>query len=157
VADPADVKGREELMTTVTIPPPQTLTCTKCNREHKATGKRLPRGWKRWRGDLYCDQCRDSMFVLRAVSIPIAEPLDADWKQLRTALKLMWRETTQACNWIVTELFARDVRRKPGDEKMPAMERSDGAHAAIHFCAATTNELANSLIAFLTDSGCHCC
>jgi hypothetical protein len=100
------------------------ITCTKCKREHKATGKRLPVGWKRWRGDLYCNECRDSLFILRAISIPIAEPLDADWKALRGALKLMWRQTTQASNWIMTELYARDVRRGPADEKIPPMAKT---------------------------------
>jgi hypothetical protein len=32
----------------------------------------------------------------------------------------MWAATTQASNWLITELYARDVRR--GDEaRMPAM------------------------------------
>jgi len=97
------------------------LKCVKCAREHQATGKRLPHGWKRWREELYCGDCWGSLFVLRAISVPIAEPLDTDWKGLRTALRLMWRQTTQASNWIITELWARDVRRRPGDEKMPAM------------------------------------
>jgi hypothetical protein len=33
----------------------------------------------------------------------------------------MWQQTTQASNWIMTELFGRDVRRLPGNDKMPPM------------------------------------
>jgi hypothetical protein len=99
----------------------ESLKCAKCAREHQPTGKRLPRGWKHWRDDFYCGDCWGCLFVLRAISLPIAEPLDSDWKGLRTKLRLMWRQTTQASNWIMTELWARDVRRRPGDEKMPAM------------------------------------
>jgi hypothetical protein len=100
------------------------VACIKCKREHKATGKRLPVGWKRFRGDLYCNECRDSLFILRAISIPIAEPLDVDWKALRETLKVMFRQTTQASNWIMTELYARDVRRTPAAKKMPPMAKT---------------------------------
>lgn len=34
----------------------------------------------------------------------------------------MWTVTTQASNWMMTELYARDVRRGSGEEKMPAMK-----------------------------------
>lgn len=72
---------------------------------------------------MHCADCWARLFLLRAISIPIAKPLDGDWKELRNTLRVMWRQTTQACNWIMTELYARDVRRQPGNEKMPPMQR----------------------------------
>jgi hypothetical protein len=45
-----------------------------------------------------------------------------DWSAFREALKQGWTEATAAANWIMTELYARDVRRK-GEKKMPRMAR----------------------------------
>ena len=50
------------------------------------------------------------------------EPVGEDWAAFREALKEGWTETTAAANWMMTELYARDVRRN-GEEKMPRMAR----------------------------------
>ena len=71
---------------------------------------------------MYCDGCWRSRCVLRAITVPVASPLDCDWKELRLRLREMWASTTQASNWMLTELYARDVRRTT-EEKMPAMAR----------------------------------
>jgi hypothetical protein len=42
---------------------------------------------------------------------------------LRDDVAGMWRETTAAANWMMTEFYTRDVRRAPGDDKMPPMPR----------------------------------
>lgn len=84
---------------------------------------RLPRGWKRSGDDIFCKKCWRGRNVLRAVSVSIAQPLDCSWEDLRKALREMWIQTTQASNWIVTELYARDVRR--GNEvRMPPMPKA---------------------------------
>jgi hypothetical protein len=113
------------LMSTILLPEETAVAtaCSKCSKKRKSMSKRLPPGWKRWQGELYCSDCWGTLFVLRAIAVPIAQPLDIEWKDLRSALKLMWRQTTQASNWIMTELYARDVRRKPGDEKIPPAPR----------------------------------
>jgi hypothetical protein len=54
--------------------------------------------------------------------MPVAEPLDCDWIELRKGLKTMWAQTTCCANRIMTELYARDVHRN-GQEKMPPMPR----------------------------------
>jgi hypothetical protein len=54
--------------------------------------------------------------------MPVASPLDCSWEELRKALRTMWAQTTAASNWIMTELYARDVRRG-SEEKMPPMAR----------------------------------
>lgn len=59
--------------------------------------------------------------ILRAITFTVISPLDGDWKELREALKLAWRESTCLANWAVTELAKADVIRKPGDTKIPKM------------------------------------
>jgi hypothetical protein len=54
--------------------------------------------------------------------MPVASPLDCSWEELRKALRTMWAQTTAASNWIMTELYARDMRRG-SEEKMPPMAR----------------------------------
>jgi hypothetical protein len=94
--------------------------CRRCGVSRDDLGKRLPRGWKRQSEFVYCATCWNSLYVLRAITLPVASPLDCEWKELRAMLHEMWVATTQACNWLMTELYARDVRR--GEEtRMPAM------------------------------------
>ncbi len=54
--------------------------------------------------------------------MPVASPLDCDWKQLDGDLREAWIETTRASNWMMTQYYVRDTQRN-GQEKMPAMER----------------------------------
>ncbi|WP_321471586.1 hypothetical protein [uncultured Paludibaculum sp.] len=101
------------------------VTCANCgvSREVKLTKTGVPRtpaGWKRHQEQHYCADCWNRAYLLRTVSIPVVSPLDGTWEELREALKLAWRETTAACNWMMTELYARDVRRHD-QEKMPPM------------------------------------
>lgn len=82
---------------------------------------RLPSGWKRKGTAVYCSACWGKHYILRAVVIPVAAPETGTWDELRASLRSMWIATTQASNWILTELYARDTRR--GDEeKMPPMK-----------------------------------
>lgn len=97
------------------VPP----ACEYCGRAAKTT--RLPTGWKRHQGRVACDRCWGERYLLRAVTMPVAAPLDQSWEETRSALKAMWVETTRAANWMATELYARDVRRETGMQKMPPM------------------------------------
>ena len=80
-------------------------------------------GWKR-RDDisLFCPDCWRKHYILRAIAIPVVSPLDCTWEEFRTVIRAMWRETTKAANWMMTELWGHDVRRS-GEEKMPPMAR----------------------------------
>ena len=99
---------------------PEPLMCRRCGASREDLGKRLPRGWKRQSEFVYCATCWNSLYLLRAIKVPVASPLDCGWKELRAMLHEMWAATTQASNWLITELYARDVRR--GNEaRMPAM------------------------------------
>jgi len=104
---------------------PITITCAVCSvsRAVKPTPKRAartPTGWKKLGDATYCPQCWRKKYILRAITMPVSAPLDCSWDELRKALRTMWAQTTAASNWMMTELYARDVR--PGSEaKMPPM------------------------------------
>jgi hypothetical protein len=83
---------------------------------------RLPRGWHRSGEDTLCNEDWAKRYVLRAISMQVGSPLDCDWKQLNAAIRPMWIETTRCANWMMTELYARDIRRED-QEKMPPMPR----------------------------------
>jgi hypothetical protein len=97
------------------------MTCCSCQRRGKT--ERLPHGWKRHGESVYCEQCWRTRYTLRSVAIPVVEPLGEDWSEFREALKQGWVQTTAAANWMMTELYVRDVRRE-GSEKMPPMKRA---------------------------------
>jgi hypothetical protein len=83
---------------------------------------RLPHGWKRLAEAVYCETCWRERYNLRSIALSVVEPVGEDWATLREALKEGWTEATAAANWMMTELYARDVRRN-GEEKMPRMAR----------------------------------
>src|SRR5215469_15352180 len=105
------------------------LLCADCHKKRTArltarNEPRTPAGWKKQEDQYYCDACWAKRYMLRAISIPVASPLDCSWQELRQALKLMWAETTRCANRIMTECYARDVRRTGAErEKMPSMPR----------------------------------
>lgn len=100
----------------------ENVRCVRCGLERPKPQKRLPRGWKRLRDEAYCPDCWRLQYILRAIIIPVASPVDCRWDELRNALRSMWTASTQVSNWMLTELYARDVRRS-GEEKMPPMGR----------------------------------
>lgn len=88
----------------------------------KGGGAKLPRNWKRAvQGDgVVCDKCWRARYMLRAISLPVSGPIEAEWKDLREALTKAWSQTTSLANWCANEFYARDVRRTPDMEKLPA-------------------------------------
>jgi hypothetical protein len=102
------------------------ITCAGCgtSKESKPTTQgsvRLPKGWKHHPyGDL-CSGCWKDRFLLRAITLPVAFPIDRKSKELWECLGKAWAQTTQLANWVVTELAKADVTRKPGEAKMAAM------------------------------------
>jgi hypothetical protein len=94
------------------------------NQTHTQAGTAPPAAWKKVEENYYCNACWEKRHVLRAISIPVASPLDCSWEELRQVLKLMWAQTTACANRIMTECYARDVRRTGKEhEKMPPMPR----------------------------------
>lgn len=104
----------------------QAFVCSRCPGTREA--KVRPRGWKLYRGELWCDDCWRRAFVLRAQSVPIAGPVvdggpeeqKAAWVDLREALDNAWANSTTLANWYVTELAKADTVRTPAMERMPA-------------------------------------
>lgn len=110
------------------IGPPPFVACAGCatRRERPATargGWRVPAGWKRLQERFWCPACKRERFMLRAIALPIAGPVDATWPELREALNTAFGETTRCANWLVTQFYARDRQREPGDTRLPAMPR----------------------------------
>ncbi len=99
-------------------------TCGKCKKVSKESSC-LPRGWKRHLAQTYCETCWNEKYSMRAISIPVVRPLGegVSWKDLREALAEAWADSTACANWIGGEMYARDVRRTPDVEKMPAMPK----------------------------------
>lgn len=97
--------------------PPALYKCSACAAVQPKKSKRLPRGWKNKQGEYFCADCWKARHILRAISMPVVAPVDSTWEELRTALKLMWRETTRASNWMMTQCYTRDVRRVSADEE----------------------------------------
>ena len=52
---------------------------------------RLPSGWKRRADRVFCSACWRKNYVLRAVTIPVASPLDCTWPELNEVLHEMWQ------------------------------------------------------------------
>lgn len=101
------------------------MICGECSKSKQTkSDTRIPHGWKRHQGKAWCSECWNLNYMLRAITIPVVSPLDASWDELRQALKVMWKQTTSASNWMVRQLAMADVIRKPDDEKMPAMPRT---------------------------------
>jgi len=96
------------------------VTCCSCQRSGKS--ERLPHGWKRLGETVYCETCWRERYSLRSIALPVVEPMGEGWATFREALKEGWTEATAAANWMMTELYTRDVRRN-GEEKMPRMAR----------------------------------
>jgi len=97
-----------------------TYACRGC--EASRSGKRLPRGWHRIPPDgsgLYCPRCWQARYLLRAITIPVAGPVDGTWEELREALRACWQATTRLSNWAVRELAKHDVVRTPAMSKLP--------------------------------------
>src|SRR5215475_8999931 len=107
----------------IASPPNVAWKCATCSTERTKPEKRLPKGWKRQEAEVYCAACWQKRYVLRAIAIPVASPIEMEWPAFRAACRTMWHLTTQASNWMVTEFYARDARRTPEVAKIPAMER----------------------------------
>ena len=78
-----------------------TLTCKFCRIEKsaKVTPKgepRTPNGWHRQDEGRVCAECWKERYLLRAISIPVASPVDCSWNELRAALKTMWAARAKA-------------------------------------------------------------
>jgi hypothetical protein len=98
------------------------MTCSICAKERATKPDRIPKGWHRLPDMLLCDICWHARFVVRTVTMPVAGLIEGEWDDLWTELRQAWGACTQAANWMMTELYAHDVRRTAADDKIPAMK-----------------------------------
>lgn len=105
-----------------------TIRCDGCGVERAAkpgkhTAAKLPRDWKVLGGRRLCKTCRDSLYVMRAVPLPVSGAIDEETGQwvdpavadFRAATFEAWGWATHASNVIVTEL-ARNEHPVRGDQ-----------------------------------------
>jgi len=81
----------------------------------------LPRGWRRFGGQVWCDKCWRSHYYIAAITIPVLGPANGNWKDLRAALRLSWSQSTALSNWAISELYKADVTRDAAMGKLPKM------------------------------------
>ena len=84
------------------------------------------------KGEAYCRTCKQTSYSLRAVIVPVVSPLSGSWAELRDELRVLWSETTRCANWLVSELYARDIRRGSAISRSSSQRRSSGSTPAHH-------------------------
>jgi len=99
--------------------------CSQCDEEKESVVKsdgtvKLPRGWMEFAGQPYCRKCKGTSLCVRAISLPVAGPVDMEWKELRTLLAAAWSRSRSAANLMERQLASRDVVRTAAMEKLPA-------------------------------------
>jgi hypothetical protein len=99
------------------------MKCSICSKELATSSERIPTGWKRRPDGIYCTDCWRARYVLRAVTIPVVGPVGNEWPEFREAMRQGWGRATEASNWMLSELFTRDVRRTPDMDKLPTMPK----------------------------------
>lgn len=109
------------------VVPDVLVKCAGCRREAKtkltpAGQSRIPQRWHRRKDEIFCADCWSGRFILRAIALPVASPLDAPWEELWKACRMSWALTTQASNWMMTELAKHDVSRTKDMEKLPPLK-----------------------------------
>lgn len=113
-------KDAESLMSEISI---LCIACqqTQATKVTAAGHARLPRRWRREAAGPLCPSCVSARYLPGSLTVPIAGPVDGTWQAFGAACKAQWVLTTQAANWIVRELYVRDVRREATDTRLRAM------------------------------------
>lgn len=100
------------------------MKCHICSAEKETKNERVPRGWKRAKGEIWCEKCWNRAYILRAVTIPVVGPMDkVEWPAFREALKSAWAASTGLANWANDENYTRDIRRN-GEAKCPPQPKT---------------------------------
>jgi hypothetical protein len=102
------------------------IKCVNCDatqtaKPSKKGEAKLPPGWKNHGGKILCKNCKNKLFMLRSITIPVSGPVGSDWKDLREALKKCWEDSTSLANWTVTELARHDTPRTAEQTKLGAV------------------------------------
>jgi hypothetical protein len=88
------------------------MKCHRCNTEKAAKagkgGEKLPFGWRRLAGGVWCDNCRKACWTVRAVALPILAAEGMEWPALESLLNDVWRRSTRLANWAMTTAYLAD-------------------------------------------------
>lgn len=96
------------------------IVCCRCGSSRDVKSDRVPPGWKRIEDGPICRSCLTAGYVLRAITMPVAYPVDRTSKDLWAEMKKCWRMSTELSNWTVAELAKLDHVRSASDEKLPS-------------------------------------
>lgn len=99
-----------------------TRTAYRCECGTEVAGKRRPTGWKKHADRMWCVSCWKDSFVLRAITIPVAGPVDCSWEDLRKPIRDQGHAAARVANMAIRRLAAADIVRTPDMAKMPAMK-----------------------------------
>ncbi len=104
-------------MSTTIVPPGEKIavTCAGCGLAIQTKGGRTPFAWHRRDEARFCVACWKKRYILRAITLPVLRPVDMEWDAFHAILRELWAATTQASNWMMSELYAGDEKR--GDQK----------------------------------------
>lgn len=138
-----------------TTPKPKTkATCSCCNKTidvnvAKDGSAKTPFSWKVLCGKLYCKSCKKANFVLRAISLPVSGPIDAEWKDIGPLFKRGWGDATKLGNFYLRELAKAD--KITADEKLPPYQKIDlykiGRNVVPEFTPTSVVSVSNSAVA----------
>lgn len=80
----------------------------------------IPNGWKQREDDLRCASCWKVSFRLRAITLPIAEPVGMTWEELNKHLREVFTQSTMLANASVLTLMKAEPLVPYGETKLPA-------------------------------------
>lgn len=104
-----------------------TWQCCGCDealakKENKRGSVMRPRGWHvNSVGQLYCPKCWNARYVVRAITLPVWGVEGMKMSEFWRLAWPLWHAAAAMSNWASSELFANDIVRNPGTERMPAM------------------------------------
>jgi len=114
-------------MLTMEAPPTAATTfiCGVCGIEKPGKKTRLgtygiPSGWKQREDDLRCLPCWRVSFRLRAITLPVAEPVGVTWEDLNKHLREVFTQSTMLANASVLTLMKAEPLVPYGEVKLPA-------------------------------------
>lgn len=112
------------MLSVESIAAPTMYTCETCG--SIKTGKKtrtgsfgIPMKWKSKDGSVFCNACWKVSYRLRAVTLPVAEPVGMTWDETRKHLQNVWRQSTQLANACVLTLMKAEPFCKYGDKLAP--------------------------------------
>jgi len=84
---------------------------------------KIPKGWKLKGDKLICNKCYKRDYRTFAITIPVTAPDGITWEDLRPLLRDSFAEATRLKNFLIRQMFLRDIVRDGTMAKMPTWDR----------------------------------